>query len=32
MMGNKPFPAAATGIDLRQNREALLARYRRFAR
>ncbi|HEX7408307.1 MAG TPA: hypothetical protein VF515_11745 [Candidatus Binatia bacterium] len=29
MMGNKPYPAAPTGVDLRQNREALLAHYRR---
>ena len=28
MMGNKPYPAAPTGTDLRQNREELLARYR----
>ena len=28
LMGNKPYPAAPTGMDLRQNREALLARYR----
>ena len=28
MMGNKPYPAAPTGMDLRQNREELLARYR----
>ena len=28
-MGNKPYPAAPTGIDLRQDREELLARYRR---
>ena len=27
MMGDKPYPAAPTGIDLRQNREELLARY-----
>jgi DNA-binding beta-propeller fold protein YncE len=29
MMGNKPYPAAPTGLDLRQNREKLLASYRR---
>jgi hypothetical protein len=29
LMGNKPYPAATTGLDLRLNREALLARYRR---
>ena len=29
LMGNKPYPAAPTGMDLRQNREELLARYRR---
>jgi len=29
MMGNKPYPNARTGVDLRQNREDLLARYRR---
>jgi hypothetical protein len=29
MMGDKPYPAAPTGIDLRQNREKLLADYRR---
>jgi DNA-binding beta-propeller fold protein YncE len=28
MMGNKHYPAAPTGKDLRQNREELLARYR----
>jgi hypothetical protein len=28
LMGNKPYPAATTGLDLRANREALLARYR----
>ncbi len=27
MMGNKAYPAAPTGLDLRQNREDLLARY-----
>ena len=27
MMGNKPYPAAPTGKDLRQNREKLLADY-----
>jgi YVTN family beta-propeller protein len=29
LMGNKPYPAAPTGIDLRQNREKLLADYQR---
>ena len=29
MMGNKPYPAGPTGLDLRQNRENLLASYRR---
>lgn len=29
MMGNKPYPEAPTGLDLRQNREKLLADYRR---
>ncbi len=29
IMGNKPYPAVPTGLDLRQNREDLLARYRR---
>jgi DNA-binding beta-propeller fold protein YncE len=29
LMGNKPYPARSTGKDLRQNRAALLARYRR---
>jgi hypothetical protein len=28
IMGKKPYPAAPTGLDLRQNREDLLARYR----
>jgi hypothetical protein len=28
LMGSKPYPAAPTGTDLRQNREELLARYR----
>jgi hypothetical protein len=27
-MGNRPYPAAPTGFDLRKNREQLLARYR----
>ena len=27
MMGHKPYPAAPTGKDLRQNREKLLADY-----
>jgi hypothetical protein len=26
-MGNKPYPATPTGIDLRQNRAELLAAY-----
>jgi len=29
LMGNQPYPTAPTGLDLRQNREELLARYRR---
>jgi hypothetical protein len=29
MMGNKPYPAGPTGLDLSQNREKLLASYRR---
>ena len=29
LMGNKPYPAVASGMDLRQNRQELLARYRR---
>ena len=29
VMGNKPYPATPSGLDLRQNREELLARYRR---
>jgi hypothetical protein len=29
LMGSKPYPVTATGIDLRQNREQMLARYRR---
>jgi YVTN family beta-propeller protein len=29
LMGDKPYPAAPTGADLRQNREELLADYRR---
>jgi len=29
LMGNRPYPARPTGRNLRQNREALLARYRR---
>jgi hypothetical protein len=28
LMGNKPYPALPTGIDLRQNREELLVHYR----
>ncbi|MFN7997043.1 MAG: bifunctional YncE family protein/alkaline phosphatase family protein [Bryobacteraceae bacterium] len=32
LMGDKPFPAQPTGQDLRQNREELLARYRRSLR
>ncbi|MFZ0931959.1 MAG: hypothetical protein WAN11_25395 [Syntrophobacteraceae bacterium] len=29
LMGNKPYPAAPTGMDLRQNRKEILARYQR---
>ncbi len=29
MMGNRPYPSRPTGKDLRQNREKLLADYRR---
>ena len=29
LMGNKPYPAAPTGLDLRANREQLLERFRR---
>ena len=29
LMGNKPYPAAPTEIDLRQNRKEFLARYQR---
>jgi DNA-binding beta-propeller fold protein YncE len=29
LMGNKPYPASPTGLDLRQNRDKLLASYRR---
>jgi len=29
MMGNKPYPAGPTGLDLRQDRERLLASHRR---
>ncbi len=29
MMGNRPYPSTPTGLDLSQNREQLLARYRR---
>ena len=32
LMGDKPYPAAPTGIDLRQNREKLLADYQRSVR
>jgi hypothetical protein len=28
LMGDKPYPATPTGIDLRQNRDKLLAQYR----
>jgi hypothetical protein len=28
MMGRKPYPDAPAGMDMRQNREELLARYR----
>jgi hypothetical protein len=27
LMGDKPYPAAPSGLDLRQNRAELLARY-----
>jgi hypothetical protein len=27
VMGDEPYPVAPTGLDLRQNRERLLARY-----
>ncbi|HZM10048.1 MAG TPA: hypothetical protein VFC15_07545, partial [Candidatus Limnocylindrales bacterium] len=29
LMGRKPYPEATAGTDLRENREELLARYRR---
>jgi hypothetical protein len=29
MMGNRPYPAGPTGLDLRQNRKELLANYQR---
>jgi hypothetical protein len=29
MMGDRPYPAGPTGLDLRQNRKELLANYRR---
>ena len=29
LMGNRPYPSRPSGKDLRQNREKLLARYRR---
>ncbi|MGA2248747.1 MAG: hypothetical protein ABSH48_27650, partial [Verrucomicrobiota bacterium] len=29
MMGNRPYPSRPTGMDLRQNRDKLLAQYRR---
>ena len=29
LMGNQPYPATPTGLDLRENRAELLARYRR---
>jgi DNA-binding beta-propeller fold protein YncE len=32
LMGNRPYPATPNGKDLRQNRENLLARYRRSVR
>ena len=32
LMGNRPYPAKTTGLDLRQNREAMLARYRRASK
>ena len=28
IMGDKPYPAAPNGLDLRKNRDQLLARYR----
>jgi hypothetical protein len=32
LMGNQPYPATASGIDLRQNRGELLAGYQRSRR
>lgn len=32
LMGDKPYPAGPTGKDLRQNREKLLARYRKSSK
>jgi hypothetical protein len=32
LMGNRPYPAVPAGMDLRQNREEFLARYRRSLR
>lgn len=32
LMASKPYPAAATGLDLRENRAALLARYQKSRR
>ena len=32
LMGDKPYPATPTGLDLRQNREELLARYQESLR
>ena len=32
MMGNRPYPAVPTKLDLRENREELLARYQRSLR
>ena len=29
LMGSRPYPAVPTGMDLRKNRDDLLARYRR---
>jgi hypothetical protein len=29
LMGNRPYPSRSSGKDLRQNREKLLANYRR---
>jgi hypothetical protein len=32
LMGNRPYPAVSSGLDLRQNRPALLERHRRTAK